>query len=482
MNVNDIYKDALFKSSMAFAYHEALFDDKGKMIDYRFVDVNPAFEASTGLNRENILGKRFLQDVASDKIEAARWVGIYEQLFTQKNEKSMDEYSKEFMSHYYIEAYPIGSKHFVTIFKRTSNEHKMENITTYFLEHVGKKVDYQLLTKMGLEFSGADYAVFNLYDEKDCFVTKAVLGLPDKLEKILKMLNLKLVGKRWHHNPDYDGLVHSTNIVELDELSRLVGNAIPKVLIKQIQSMFKIGKVVLAEIRKDQKILGNFTLIFEEENKFINTTYLNIYLKQLGVFIDKCQIEKNLDLKEQEAEILASKIKRDTLTNSYNRTVINTLLTDRLILCSRNKIKSYLVMLDIDNFKTINDNYGHQIGDAVLRMFVDRVNETLRSSDLLVRIGGDEFLLYLENISADDDARHIMDRIFGVLSQPYLVYDEESDTNLTIEASLSAGIARFPIDGTTVKELMSKADYTMYRVKKMGKNDFAFFALDKDSY
>ena len=139
-------------------------------------------------------------------------------------------------------------------------------------------------------------------------------------------------------------------------------------------------------------------------------------------------------------------------------------------------------MLDIDNFKTINDNYGHQIGDAVLRMFVDRVNETLRSSDLLVRIGGDEFLLYLENISADDDARHIMDRIFEVLSQPYLVYDEESDTNLTIEASLSAGIARFPIDGTTVKELMSKADYTMYRVKKMGKNDFAFFALDKDSY
>ncbi len=52
MNVNDIYKDALFKSSMAFAYHEALFDDNGKMIDYIFVDVNPAFEASTGMKRE----------------------------------------------------------------------------------------------------------------------------------------------------------------------------------------------------------------------------------------------------------------------------------------------------------------------------------------------------------------------------------------------------------------------------------------------
>lgn len=140
MNVNDIYKDALFKSSMAFAYHEALFDDNGKMIDYIFVDVNPAFEASTGMKREEIIGKRYVKDVAVNKIEATRWVDIYEQLFIHKTEKSMDEYSKELMSHFYIEAYPIESKHFVTIFKRTSNNTRWKTLRLTFLNTSEKKL------------------------------------------------------------------------------------------------------------------------------------------------------------------------------------------------------------------------------------------------------------------------------------------------------------------------------------------------------
>ncbi len=106
---------------------------------------------------------------------------------------------------------------------------------------------------------------------------------------------------------------------------------------------------------------------------------------------------------------------------------------------------------------------------------------SIRKNDLLVRHGGDEFLLYLENVDTDELADAFMQRIFHNLSQPYIVFDEESESNLTIEVSLSAGAARFPKDGDNVKDLMSKADYTMYRVKKTGKNDFAFFALNKHS-
>lgn len=245
--------------------------------------------------------------------------------------------------------------------------------------------------------------------------------------------------------------------------------------------MFNLTKVVMAEIKTDRKIIGNFTFIFDHENRFFNSSYLNIYLKQLGVFIDKCQLEQNLKLQQIEKEIMEHQLKKDTLTNAYNRSVINSLLTDRLILASKNKIKSYFVVLDLDNFKYINDTHGHQAGDAILRMFVERIDSLLRDSDLLVRIGGDEFLLYLHNIQKDDEANHMMQRIFESLSEPYIVIDEENH-QLRLRVSLSAGLARFPLDGTNVKELMNKADYTMYKVKKTGKNDFAFFALHNESF
>lgn len=479
---NNIYKEALFRTNIAFAYHEAIFDDEGAMIDYRFLDVNDAFVDSTGLTREKIIGKLFVKDISSNKEEARKWTRLFEPVVKDKKSIVINEYSSELKASYIVDAYPIDDVHFVTLFKNTNNEYKIERITTYFLEHVGSKIDYQLLTKMGLEFSGADYAIFNLYEENDCYTTKAVLGIPGTLEKIVQMLGIRLVGKCYPRSPSYDFSLSSTSIIEFENLSDIIGNTIPKTTLRQIQKVFNIGKVVLAEIRRDNKIYGNFTLIFHKDTHFVNSTYLNIYLKQLGVFIDKCQLERSLGIKELETEVLSRKMRKDVLTNSYNRTAISTLLNDRLILATRNQIKCYFVILDIDNFKMINDNYGHQVGDRILQLFVDRINNAIRKTDLLVRIGGDEFLLYLENINNDVEADVFMHRFFDILNKPYDVYDEDSGANLAIEISLSAGAARFPLDGNNVKDLMSKADYTMYKVKKTGKNDFAFFALNKDSH
>ncbi len=478
---SEIYKDALFKSSTAFAVHEAVFDNQGNMIDYVFLDVNPSFEESTGLEAKRVIGKRFLKEVAKNKEEALRWVKIYEKILKSKKEKIIEQYSAEFHNQYFIHAYPLDKIRFITLFKNTSNEFKMEQITSYFLDHVGKKIDYPLLAQMGLDFSGADYALFNLYEEKgDSFATKAFVGAGDKLDSLLKHIGGRIVGRKWKRYINVDAPTNHIGIIDFEELAPIVGSSIPLHILKDVGEKFNLGKVVLAEITTNKKILGSFTFIFTNENRFFNSSYLNIYLKQLGVFIEKCQLQQSLNLQKIETEIMERKLKKDTLTNAYNRSVINSLLTDRLIIANKNKIKSYFVVLDLDNFKFINDTHGHQVGDAVLRQFVEKIDQLLRSDDLLVRIGGDEFLLYLHSVEHDDDANHIMQRIFESLSAVYHVSDDEGNT-LKLNVSLSAGLARFPQDGTNVKELMNKADYTMYKVKKTGKNDFAFFALDKAS-
>ena len=78
-----VYEQAIQESACAFAYHEAVFDDSGKMIDYRFLDVNRAFEEMTGLRREDVVGRQFVRDVSEDKKHAMHWVEIYEKVIKQ---------------------------------------------------------------------------------------------------------------------------------------------------------------------------------------------------------------------------------------------------------------------------------------------------------------------------------------------------------------------------------------------------------------
>jgi len=480
MNNVNIYKETLYKSSVAFAYHEAFYDDNGNMIDYRFLDINEAFTLATGLTREQVIGKLFVKEVALDKNEARKWVKIYTPVVVNREEKLIEAYNSELKASFITQAFSPHDHHFVTIFNNTNNEYKMEKIATYFLDHAGKKIDYQLLTKTGLEFSGADYAIFNLFDEKNnAFIIKALIGIKQKLPKIIEMIGRNLIGTIHERSDFYSQEMNESNIVEFDDLSQIVGVKINKTILEKVQKVFNIGKTVIAEIRRGDKIYGNLTLVFNKDNSFQHSTYFNIYLKQLGVFIDKCQLEHNLSLKDLEAQNLAIRMKKDILTNAYNRNAITTLLTDRIIAANSAKIKCYFILLDIDNFKSVNDKYGHQIGDKVLQLFVDRINAEIRKNDMLIRYGGDEFVLYLENIQDDEEAESFIHRLFKLLVVPYIVSSKEFPLPLNIELSLSAGVSRFPLNSKNVKELIRKADFMMYEVKKSGKNNFAFFPIDK---
>jgi len=162
----------------------------------------------------------------------------------------------------------------------------------------------------------------------------------------------------------------------------------------------------------------------------------------------------------------------DQLTGLPNRL----LLSDRVLQAIREakRIKSYiaLMFLDLDEFKPVNDKFGHDIGDLVLKEVANRIQEYMRESDTVSRIGGDEFVILLQNIHAVEDAMRIAENIRHALQQPIIVIENK------IQISSSIGIAIYPEDGDNIDILTRKADLAMYHAKKAGRNNFKLYQPD----
>ena len=127
-----------------------------------------------------------------------------------------------------------------------------------------------------------------------------------------------------------------------------------------------------------------------------------------------------------------------------------------------------LLFLDLDNFKPVNDNLGHDTGDKVLKAVATCLASCLREGDTLSRLGGDEFVILLLNIASAEEASTVAQKIIDTLSG--LVPMEGKD----IHVGGSIGISMFPKDGAGFEELLKNADAAMYRAKKVGRNNFQF--------
>lgn len=153
-------------------------------------------------------------------------------------------------------------------------------------------------------------------------------------------------------------------------------------------------------------------------------------------------------------------IYQDDLTGCFNRRYLNQRLQEEINQAKEENGKFALAMIDLCNFKEINDHYGHHIGDSVLQFFVNIATENLRESDCICRYGGDEFYIIMPGISREG-GKKVVERIAVNLDNvPYMV-----NNNKRIELIFSAGITGFPISGNTVKDLLLAADEAMYLAK-----------------
>ncbi|EAT14689.1 sensor domain-containing diguanylate cyclase [Desulfuromonas acetoxidans] len=151
----------------------------------------------------------------------------------------------------------------------------------------------------------------------------------------------------------------------------------------------------------------------------------------------------------------------DPLTHLANRRFFNRYLEQSLAVARRNKHHLCLLYLDLNNFKPVNDTYGHKNGDQVLVTIAQRLGETLRQSDLISRIGGDEFVVILSNFTEGNGIDTVVEKLREALATPI---DLGSAGSITLDTSI--GISRFPDDGLTADQLLKHADIAMYDDKK----------------
>lgn len=159
----------------------------------------------------------------------------------------------------------------------------------------------------------------------------------------------------------------------------------------------------------------------------------------------------------------------DPLTGLINRFLFGDRLQSAINRARREGGIVALMFLDLDEFKGVNDHYGHAVGDELLKQVAERLTDSVRASDTVARLGGDEFTVILEGSQRVEDAGQVATKIIRRLQDPFMVGPRQ----LRITASI--GISLYPMDGDTAEELLRDADIAMYSAKTAGRNTYQYF-------
>ena len=156
----------------------------------------------------------------------------------------------------------------------------------------------------------------------------------------------------------------------------------------------------------------------------------------------------------------------DALTLLPNRVYFNDALSKQISVSERYDRKFFLLFIDVDQFKLVNDNLGHAVGDELLKKFASCIHANIREGDVLARLGGDEFAAIMTDIDNLDLIDRMLEKLIKALGKPFLIEKQR------VKVTASIGVAAYPSAGTTAHALLKEADRAMYFAKEGGRNQF----------
>ncbi|MEO5326628.1 MAG: EAL domain-containing protein [Magnetococcus sp. THC-1_WYH] len=185
-----------------------------------------------------------------------------------------------------------------------------------------------------------------------------------------------------------------------------------------------------------------------------------------------CTTFRDISHRKETEERIRHQANYDNLTRLPNRALFMDLLSRELVRAKRTKSRVALMFIDLDRFKWVNDTLGHAAGDQLLREVSKRLKDSLRQSDTVARMGGDEFTAILPDMARGPHAERVAAEILRQLNEPFILEGQEA----FISGSL--GISVFPDDANELETLLKNADTAMYRAKADGRNGYRFFTAD----
>ena len=224
-----------------------------------------------------------------------------------------------------------------------------------------------------------------------------------------------------------------------------------------ISSLLLVGFTTVA-------FFAAFTFNYDETICYLFILYSAFSVSVFSTYISE-KSDRSLFLREKELDrercIQRERATHDSLTNLPNRLLLLDRIEQALFDAKRNKQVSAGIFMDLDNFKAVNDTYGHLAGDHVLLTVAKRLTENIRAADTVARISGDEFFVLARDIKSIEHAKTFAEKLLNQIKVPYSYEGKPLD----IPLSASMGICLFPYEGVTPIDVIGKADRAMYQVK-----------------
>ncbi|MDO4437854.1 MAG: sensor domain-containing diguanylate cyclase [Eubacteriales bacterium] len=234
---------------------------------------------------------------------------------------------------------------------------------------------------------------------------------------------------------------------------------------------------IFEEISSKDSIEKEIKISHKDISQWLRIRMKKIYndhkiINIIGI-VDDVTEKKNQEIiiesKDREAKVLKHQAERDALTSLYNAGTFKQKVADILNRENRDNSVDVLLLLDLDNFKLINDTFGHQYGDKVLIDVAEILKHSFRKDDVVARLGGDEFVVLLVGTDGYEKLEPLLENLCKKLTMTYT----KGDISITVSASI--GIAISPTDGNTFKDLYYKSDIALYQVKNNNKNGYKKF-------
>ncbi|MGE5522844.1 MAG: EAL domain-containing protein [Rhodospirillaceae bacterium] len=225
-------------------------------------------------------------------------------------------------------------------------------------------------------------------------------------------------------------------------------------------------RLALKEGRSCNVVLHNYR---KDGRKFWNDLTIAPVRDEDDVITHHIGIVNDVTERVCHEEALQREANFDALTGLSNRNLLGDRLGEMLAHARRAHERLAVVMLDLDNFKFVNDSLGHHAGDALLVQTAARLRDTLREHDTVARYAGDEFVLVVSDCADGESVASLMSRVLTALAEPLTI----AETRLCVTCSM--GISIYPDDGTDAATLLRHADLALYRAKENGRNNFEFF-------
>lgn len=270
---------------------------------------------------------------------------------------------------------------------------------------------------------------------------------------------------------DPSGRLNMVNNCVVEELGCLDKSEIIGKTDKEI-----FGEVFGARTKREEKVLYEtgepIANLVEVRKDTPNSDYWTITTKiplknHLGEIIGLIGFTRNIDQIKSTETKLRNLATHDPLTNVYNRNGLSERLNEMIY--KTRKLLAILV-IDVDNLKRINDHYLHKTGDEFLQWFAWILKSTARGNDIVARVGGDEFVLILENINHVDDVSSFCGNLYRNFNQSI------DDRFQALDIGMSIGISIYPTDSKDPEKLIEQADKALYQAKSAGKGKFIFYS------